>query len=458
MTEKIQAYMEEHHMTDSGDTILVGVSGGADSVCLLLVLLELQEKLRLTLRVVHVEHGIRGELAKRDAAFVEALCKKKEVSFACYHFDVPKLAKERGASLEEMGRILRYETFAKEAGRYEHCRIAVAHNQNDNAETMLHNLVRGSYAAGMAGIAPVRDGIIRPLLCVTREEIEKYLAKRGQEYCTDETNGELVYTRNRIRHEVLPVLEQINPASVSHMARTAEHLREMQEYIGTQAKLLCQQSVTWQEKTAHIAKEVLQKAPLLLQKQVLYETVTGLAGSKKDITEAHIEALLELLQKQTGRECTLPYGLVAVREYAGLRIGCLKKGQKEEPVIVEEPIFSAGHFTMEMFECAQGKKEFPKKKYTKWLDYDKIKNNLCVRGRQAGDYFMMEDGHAKKLKQYLIDEKIPKEQRNQIPLVADGSHIIWIVGYRISAYYKITEQTQRILKIHYEDGGREEDE
>lgn len=457
MTEQIQAYMQEYHMVNAGDTVLAGVSGGADSVCLLLVLLELQEKKHFTVRVVHVEHGIRGASAERDAGFVEALCEEKNVPYVCYHFDVPGLAKERGLSLEEMGRILRYEAFAKEAENYKPCKIAVAHNRNDNAETMLHNLVRGAYTAGLSGIAPVRDNIIRPLLCVTRNEIEQYLESCGQEYCTDETNAELVYTRNRIRHEVLPILEQINPAAVTHMAQTAEHLREMQEYVEGNVRQLGQEAVVWDGQVVHVQRKELQTAPRLLQMQLLYGVVTTLAGSKRDVAQTHMQAVLELFEKQVGKEVALPYGLKAVREYEGVRITASQM-EITSKVCDEKALCESEHFHTELIESSESKTEIPKKKYTKWFDYDKIKDNLCVRSRRAGDYFQMEDGRTKKLKQYFIDEKIPKEQRKQILLVADGSHIVWIVGYRISAYYKVTEHTRRILKVQYEDGGREEDE
>ena len=458
MTEQIQAYMQEYHMVNAGDTVLAGVSGGADSVCLLLVLLELRERLKFSVRVIHVEHGIRGASARRDEAFVEALCKEKDVPYVCYHYDVPQLAREKGVSLEEMGRNLRYEAFAEEAAKCEPCKIAVAHNQNDNAETMLHNLVRGAYAAGLSGIAPVRGNIIRPLLGVSRQEIEQYLTKHKQGYCTDETNTELVYTRNRIRHEVLPILTQINPAAVAHMARTAEHLREMQGYVMEQTAQVEQNVVEWQSGAAHIKTEKLQNVPKLLQTQLFYEIVTRLAGSRKDITEVHMEALMGLQEKQVGRELTLPYGLKAVREYEGICITAVQPETDRQERDREEPLSESGDFSTEVTECSGIWKEIPKKKYTKWFDYDKIKDNLCVRSRRAGDYFRLEDGRTKKLKQYFIDEKIPKEQRNRILLVADGSHIVWIVGYRISAYYKVTEHTRRIIKVQYEDGGRKEDE
>ena len=314
MIDRIRAYAEKYHMLAEGDTVVAGVSGGADSVCLLLVLLELQKEISFTIRVVHVEHGIRGEASEEDAAFVENLCKKKEIPFIQYSYDVPQIAKERGMSEEEAGRALRYEAFELEAGKFSQGKIAVAHNQNDSAETILHHMIRGSHLAGIAGIAPVRGRIIRPLLGVSREEIEAYLRELGQDYRMDATNFETVYTRNRIRHEVLPILQEINPSAISHMVRTGDALRETWEYLSRQAEFLGELVVTYGENEALIETEKLTEIPGLLRNLVLYQTLAALAGSRKDIAEIHVVDLWKLSARQVGKSICLPYGLTASRE------------------------------------------------------------------------------------------------------------------------------------------------
>ncbi len=461
LIEKVIAYIEKHQMLTPGDVVITGVSSGADSVCLLLALLEVQKQYDITIRVVHIEHGIRGGESLADASFVKTLCERKNIPFVLYPFDVPEIAKQSGESLEEAGRRLRYQAFEQEAAAYPGAKIAVAHNQNDNAETMLHHLVRGSALQGMAGIAPVRGRIIRPLLGVSRSEIEQYLNKKHQPFCTDATNEELIYTRNRVRHEVLPVLEEINDGAVAHMAQTAELLRQTQEYMKRQAEHLKKQYVHPENDAVIIDREVCTEEEVL-RDLLLYELLGSLAGSKKDIGMSHVKGVCELFDRQVGRKICLPYGLCAVRTYGGIRIGKAdgKRMDMEAPPENEPAVClqNASAFTCRLLDSANLQGEIPKNKYTKWLDYDKIEDSLSVRSRRSGDYFWLtEDGKRKKLKQYFVDEKIPQQQRDQIPLVADGSHIVWVVGYRMSAGYKVTEHTKRILEIQY-DGGKEENE
>lgn len=228
MIPGVESFLEQYHMIEQSDVVVAGVSGGADSVCLLLHLLELKEKLSFTLAAVHVQHGIRGKESLQDAAFVEELCRRYQVQLFRYDYDVPEYAKQHGYSEEEAGRNLRYESFHKaleELGAPEG-KIAVAHNRNDLAETMLWNMIRGSGMRGMAGIPPVRDGIIRPLLHTARVEIENYLKEKGESYCTDATNASLDYTRNRIRNQVLPVLEELNAGVYAHMERLGDDIRK----------------------------------------------------------------------------------------------------------------------------------------------------------------------------------------------------------------------------------------
>lgn len=455
MIDKIYSYVDKYHMIAKDDTVITGVSGGADSVCLLLVLLELRKRIPFTIRVVHIEHGVRGEASRQDALFVKRLCEKKEIPEVEYSFDVPGVAGEQGISVEEAGRKLRYQTFEQEAVREQHAKIAVAHNQNDNAETILHHLVRGSALQGIAGIMPVRENIIRPLLCVTREEIESYLAEHGQDYCTDTTNFELIYTRNRLRHEVLPVLSEINAQAVPHMAGAAEVLRETQEYMQQQADRLMAVGVTAENGYLILRKDCIWQEPPILRKLLIHRLISEQAKSSKDITATHIKDVFELFDRQVGRSVTLPYGLVAERIYEGVRLTHQTKGVTDRKSVL---LKDCDRFCCRVLDNNLNIGKIPKKKYTKWLDYDKIEDNLCVRNRCPGDFFLLDETEKrKKLKQYFVDEKIPQEERDEILLIADGAHIVWIVGYRISAKYKVTENTRRILEIQY-DGGRKENE
>ena len=199
--------MDEHHMLTPGDRVVAGVSGGADSVCLLFVLLKIREEIPFSLHGVHVNHGIRKE-AGEDAAYVEQLCSQFGLPFILVKENVRERAAAEKRSEEEMGRLVRYQAFESVMKSVGANKIAVAHNSNDQAETMLFHLFRGSGLSGLCGIRPVRDHIIRPILCLERKEIEQYLEERKIAYCKDATNEEDDYTRNRIRHHILPYAEQ----------------------------------------------------------------------------------------------------------------------------------------------------------------------------------------------------------------------------------------------------------
>ena len=230
--------MELEGLVKSGDVVLAGVSGGADSVCLLLMLLEYRKHCDFFLEAVHVEHGIRGDASRRDAAFVKRLCEKRGVCCRIYPVDVPAYAKGHGLGVEEAARKLRYECFREAAEDYDGrpVKIALAHHADDNAETMLFRLIRGSGLHGLYGMRPARrlaEGVtvIRPLLGMERAEIEAYLEAQGQPYCRDATNEDTDYSRNRIRHKVMPELKAVNTGAVHHMMQSAQMLRELSDCL-----------------------------------------------------------------------------------------------------------------------------------------------------------------------------------------------------------------------------------
>ena len=221
-------------MLEPGDRVVAGISGGADSVCLLFVLLEWAKKVPMELIVVHVNHGIRAEAAS-DARYVQELCERYRLPFVLVEEDIKKKALEEKCSEEEAGRRVRYHAFREAAIQYKANKIAVAHNSNDRSETMLFHLFRGSGIKGLGSILPVRDNIIRPILGLERHEIENYLQAAGVRYCQDATNATDDYTRNRIRHHILPYAEEnIVQGCVSHMSQTAEMLAETEEYLEQQ--------------------------------------------------------------------------------------------------------------------------------------------------------------------------------------------------------------------------------
>lgn len=463
MLNKIAAYMEKWNMVEKGDRIIVGISGGADSVCLLFVLLELQKKIPFELTAVHVNHGLRGEAADADEAYVTALCRRQNVPCIVYREDVKRLAKERKQTTEEAGRQLRRELFEKTLIEKGGGKIALAHHKNDNAETFILNLARGTGLKGLGGMRPVTGHFIRPLLCVERSEIESYLEERGVDYCTDETNYEDDYVRNRIRHHMIPYMErEINRKTVSHMERTMEHLREVQSFLESETEKYLPGCV---ERTAQgytVWGEAFGELPEVIKPLVVKRLLTELAGKAKDIESVHIEMVQQLFEKQASRRVDLPYGLVAKRVYDGITIGRqIEKTPEIKTAIVLEP--EEGHSKSVFFlnykicyrilKREEWEQKITQKSNTKAFDYDIIGDMITVRTRRAGDYITLHsDGRTKKLKAYFINEKVKEELRDEIPLIAEGSHLLWIVGYRTNPAYKVGRNTKRILEIQIEKG------
>lgn len=462
MIEKVRNYMQQYKMLVPGDTVVTGVSGGADSLCLLFMLKEFAEEMSLQLAVVHVNHGIREE-AGEDAVYVEKICKELEVPFFLKEADVEAIAKSQGISTEEAGRNVRYEAFyevLKQLNAEEQGKIAVAHNANDRAETMLFHLFRGTGLTGLSGIKPVRDRIIRPLLCLDREEIEQYLEKKEVTFCIDRTNNEDTYTRNKIRHHILPFAENnICTGAVSHMNRTAEMLLETEEFLREQTISIYNKIVEEKGNSVYVSVKEFINQPRLLQKRILLLCMEKIAAGRRDIGLVHIENILSLFTKEGNKELALPYGMSARRDFEKIFIGAdsskeIKKVSGEIEVLIpgEIEIEGIGVLEFRVFEYDKSK-IIPEKTYTKWLDYDKIEKSLVLRTRQTGDYLTINKTLSKKtLKKYFIEEKIPKNERENIYVLAEGSHIIWVPGHRISQYYKITSETRNILQVHLRGG------
>lgn len=469
MLQKITAYTLQEHMLAEGDHIVAGISGGADSVCLFYVLLELQKKYDLSIAVVHVNHGVRAD-AGEDESFVRKLCEQHDIPYYPFKEDVPGYAKEQHLSEEEAGRMIRYRAFFRvlENVYGGNGKIAVAHTQNDCAETMLFHLFRGSGLNGLCGIVPVRDRIIRPLLCVNRQEIENFLAKRGASYCMDSTNETDEYARNRIRHHILPYVDrEICADPVGHLNRTAQQLREAAEYLSGKVTQAAEETVTYEKDSARIAATKWRELHPYLQQEVVHALFKKLTPAAKDITAAHITKVCELFEKQTGRRIDLPYGLCAVRDYDGVLIyrradadRTKERERTEYKLEGTQGKETYGDYTVSwrVFENTDGETVFrkiPKNDCTKWFDYDRIKQSMTLRYRKTGDFLVINaGGGTKSLKQYMIDEKIPAARRDNVLLLASGQKILWVLGHRISEDGKISSQTRHIIEIQISGGNK----
>ena len=392
--KRIEKFIQKYHMLTCGDRVIAGVSGGADSVCLFLMLLELREKIGFDLIAVHVHHGLRGEAADQDQQFVEALCEQHRIPLEIFRVNLESIAKKRKQSLEEAGRMVRREAFDSVCKKYGGNKIALAHHQNDNAETLLWNLSRGTGLDGLGGIRPVNGKFIRPLLCMNRKEIEEYLAKRKQSYCIDETNAGTDYTRNKLRHLVLPILEeQVNSAAVRHMNETMEQIWELQEYMQEQVEAAYQECVQEHFEKAcwiQIQQKSFETFPELIKKMVIRKGMEQVGGKKRDLSHKHVDVMMELMNKQVGRTLDLPYEMHAKRNYEGIRLEKQRTysfGEEKKAEIMQEcmaelnipggTILADRNLKLRCKILEKPKnlsiKDIPQKIYTKWFDYGIIK-------------------------------------------------------------------------------------
>ncbi|NLP33827.1 MAG: tRNA lysidine(34) synthetase TilS [Clostridiales bacterium] len=474
MVQKVKDYIKQNNMIEKGDRIVLGVSGGADSVCLLYMLYKIYKEEDVSMVVVHVNHGIRGDEAKKDERFVAELCEELNVEYLSFTYPVPQIAEVENLSEEEAGRKVRYEAFFQVCKDKRCNKIAIAHNKNDIAETVLFNLFRGTGIRGMAGIAPTAKRrldsgevmIIRPLLCLERMEIEEYLQERNLSFQIDATNLLNVYTRNKIRnHIVAYASEEINQNAVANISNLASQLREIENYINGQVE---QQYSILTSYTGDdtIALEVcgFQSHDIVIQKGIIRKIICTLAGRLKNLESKHVDQVLSLLTKQVGKQIDLPYCIVAVRDYDRILFHIGKgdgKGEREaseECSRVSIEISKPGKYYLPKLQKNleiniinyEKKQTIPKSSCMKWFDYDKIENTVIIRNRNEGDYIQINaSGGRKKLKDYFIDQKIPRDERDNILLVTDGSHIMWILdnGSRMSEKYKVDENTKQILLI-----------
>jgi len=455
MQNTVRDTILENHMLSRGDRCIIGVSGGADSMGLLHALIRLNGLFKVNYRVVHVHHGLRGAEADRDANFVRSTCARYNIPCKIIEVNVKDFASKHKLSIEEAARYLRYQAFETEAQRWEmeedtqkQVLIAVAHNKEDNAETILMQLARGSGLKGISGMAPVRGRIIRPLLDISRSQIEAYLVKEEESWISDSTNEESDYTRNRVRHDILPLfVGEINTGAVDNITRAGKLVGQADQYITKTAESILDVIMRKRGGSYEIPVDEFRKQDPIIRTYVIKLLIGMVNRSMKNITSRHIEDIVALADSETGKRIDLPYRLAAERTYDTIRVYRKEAGSGEDTG--EEPE-NSGKFIFRTFPY-RGEKA-PEGKYVKWFDYDKIDDLMEIRYRMSGDTLELKGVGTKALRTYLTDAKVPQDKRDQILLVAAGSHVMWLVGYRISERYKVDKHTEIVLEIRYEEG------
>ena len=445
MEKKFNETLAKYHMLSENDSVIAAVSGGADSVCMLYLLLQAGVKPV----VIHVHHMIRGGEADRDAQFVSALSARLGLKCEVVYKDVPSLAASEGLSLEQAARELRYEALFQSAQRLNIKKIAVAHNLNDQAETMLLRLIRGSGLAGLGGMLPVRaDGIIRPLLGFTRSEIEGYCAEKDISYIQDSTNASEEYSRNYVRARVIPVMEQLNPALCQTLANSARLMARDEEYLSLRAKKEYKRLAGPFKKGVALQAGELAKLDKAIAARVVRLAVEETCGLK-DITAGQIESVLDLINAGTGKWVSLKRGAGAQKSYGQIIFAEREEQTEDFAFPFEFGIFRAGSITItvsaaEKFEGRTAAEEY--------FDLSKVPQDAVIRNRRPGDViFPLGAPGVKKLKDYFIDKKVPRWRRERLVLLASGQEILAVVGMTVSEKIAVGKDTANIAVIRTED-------
>jgi tRNA(Ile)-lysidine synthase len=464
ITAEAENFFQRLELSLKDELLLVAVSGGADSVCLLYQLKDLKNKFGFKLHVVHLNHGLRGEEARADALFVENLAKELGLPATIGKEDTPAYKEKHRLSLEEAARQLRYSFFCRVAAEMGASIVAVGHTTDDHIETVLLHILRGSGTRGLKGLEGVSryksDGrellILRPLLKVSRRQTAACCVAVGVSPRLDSSNLSLSPLRNKVRLKLLPLLKEYNPQVEEALGRVSRIAVDDIAFIDGEVERYWDGIAFKQGEVIIFQRKQLMALPLALRRGVLRKGVAELLGSLKDVELRHIEEMLELIKKPAGRRIDLPGGLVFAAEYDRYLLG------SNLEMLVPFPELEGEHqITLEGVTIIPGWRisarlrsvEMPKeanKNLTAYLDYGRVKTGLKVRSGKTGDRFQpLGLGTEKKLSQFLIDSRVPRDWRQRIPLLCSGEDILWLVGYRLDERVKVTAGTKKILKVEF---------
>jgi len=454
---EVRNFLARHSVEDK--SVLLAVSGGIDSVTLLHALLELRNEFSLELSVAHLDHGLRGESSTGDAEFVRQLTAELNLKSTIETRPVNRVAEQQSLSLEEAARSVRYDFLDEVATEESDDFIALGHNRNDQAETILMNILRGAGLRGLGGMGERNGPYIRPLLNVPRDEIARYVEENQIEYRVDETNEDTSFTRNRIRHELIPELEaDYNPNVVDSLVRLGELAKHARDFTADRVdEVVGEIKIDGGSGGICFNRKKLLKYHPYLQRATVRRLIGEVKGNLKDVSFSHVEEVLDKLRKEpASARLDLPgvtFSLDREKCCFGAeipeknRITFRYELHPGEETVVEE----AGlEISANVKPLARGRDDFdfPSDRLIEVVDWRKVERPILIRNREYGDRFVPlgMDGE-KKLKDFFIDLKIPRENRDRIPLVCDRNGVIWVVGYRIDDRYRIDEATNEIMTI-----------
>lgn len=455
MSEKVLNFIKENSMFNKGDKVIVAFSGGPDSTCLLYILNELREELGITLVGAHINHCLRGVESDKDEAYAKEVCASLGIEFYSISVDIHRISKEKSISCEVAGREARYEFFKELLVKLNASKVALAHNANDQAETILMRIMRGTGIEGMIGIKPVRDKIyVRPILHLSRKEIEMYCHVNGISPRIDKSNSENIFARNKVRLELIPYIEKnFNEDIINTLNRLSDIVKIDSDLLEDISQEKFKKYCAISNKKVIINKNAFEEHGAILSR-IIRCALLSVNNNLYNFEKIHISSITELQKHHTGKSIMLPQNIIVENCYGNMHIYIGAKSSKinknqyslniNGKTIIKDLDKVAIIDVIQRSQVVESKDS----EYIKYFDFDEILGPVTLRYRKEGDTFApLGMKGSKKIKDLFMDLKIPKDKRDEIPLICFGNDIGWVVGYRISEKYKISKDTKNILKI-----------
>lgn len=463
MYKKVLSYIKDNNLIEPGDKILVALSGGPDSICLLNILFELKDKLEIEIGAAHLNHMLRGEDAFKDEEYVVNICKDMNIHCFVKRVDINKYSKEQKISSEMAGRNARYDFFDEIMIENGFNKIATAHNANDQAETILFRLMRGTGLEGLCGIKVFRENkVIRPILCLSRSEVEEYIEVKDLSPRIDKTNFEKVYNRNKIRLDILPYMrENFNKDIIQTLNRMSALLQKDNELLEKLAINAYKKYCIKYNDYFVIKKEAFEEDEVIVTR-VLRRAIGEYSKSNYDFEMKHIYEIYYLARNDSGKVVDLPNKIYAENIYGDIYIKYrdkkFKEHHKTERIVLnkDDIINSVVEFDGFRFDFSiinndtddNKSIDLKQNNLVNYFDFDKINTTISIRNRRDGDKIIpLGMSGNKKIKDIFIDMKIPKQDRDNIPLLCFDEKISWIIGIKLSEEYKLTNKSKNILKV-----------
>ena len=447
--QKTLKFIDEYNLIEKGDKILVALSGGADSAFLLSFLLKFKNRFKLDLAAFHLNHNLRKKTALEDEQFCSDFCSKNKIEFIGISKDIKAYAKKFKVSIEEAGREIRYSELAKAAKKIGFTKIATAHNANDNIETILLNFIKGAGLKGLSGIPIWRDNIIRPILCLSSDEIRKYLKANKIPFRVDESNLDSDYERNFLRNEIIPKLKQrLNPRLEEKISNTSKIISEINSFIQKQIEKISLQAVKFDGTALRINSQKIFKLDKSFIGILLKSEIENSFGI--ELSSENLYALVDLLKSQTGRSVQLKENIIATRERSelvfrksaasrsGKSIQKINAGQK---LTIDGKVIAIDEVNRKMFKFSQDKS-------VEFISGDGLRNKFEIRRWKNGDKFHpIGMKGTKKISDFLSDEKISSLRKKEHLVLTNSGKIVWVIGLRIDERFKVKPETKKILKL-----------